>query len=792
MDYESEIRAYSYGRSREKIRAEKRHRSRSRSRSKGRRKRSRSRDKRSRSRSRDRPRHRDHSNKEKHKSKDKYKDRSKHKEKSKDGHKDKNGYRRDDDDDDNEDDKKENKLKKEPLSLEELMAKKKAEEEARSKPVFRTKEQRVEDALKRRQEEVDQQRQKIDEERKKRLMFMEEAKRATEDTKERERRERREKREAEEGAASLENDREKIRENKDKEKELEAIRERYLGITKKKRRVRRLNDRKFVFDWDASEDTAVDYNPIYKERHTIQFFGRGHIAGIDLKSQKKEQSKFYGELLEMRRTVAEKEQEIIRLKKIKRKEDKQKWDDRHWTQKSMDEMTERDWRIFREDFNIAIKGGRIPNPIRQWKESVLPRSILEIIEQLGYKEPTPIQRQAIPIGLQNRDIIGVAETGSGKTLAFLIPLLVWITSLPKIERNEDIDQGPYAIIMAPTRELAQQIEEETIKFAKTLDIRTVAVIGGLSREEQGFRLRLGCEIVIATPGRLIDVLENRYLVLNRCTYIVLDEADRMIDMGFEPDVQKILEYMPVSNQKPDTDEAEDERILLANFASKNKYRQTVMFTATMPPAVERLARSYLRRPAVVYIGSAGKPTERVEQIVYMVTESVKRKKLLEILERGVEPPVIIFVNQKKGADVLAKGLEKMGFNACTLHGGKGQEQREYALASLKGGSKDILVATDVAGRGIDIQNVSMVINYDMAKSIEDYTHRIGRTGRAGKHGMAITFVTKEDSHLFYDLKQVITASPISTCPPELANHPDAQHKPGTVVTKKRREEKIFA
>lgn len=791
MDYESEIRSYSYDRSREKIRGEKRHRSRSRSRSKGRRKRSRSRDKRSRSRSRDRPRHRDHSNKEKHKSKDKYKDRSKHKEKSKDRHKDKNGYRRDDDDDD-EEEKKENKLKKEPLSLEELMAKKKAEEEARSKPVFRTKEQRVEDALKRRQEEVDQQRQRIEEERKKRLMFMEEAKRATEDTKERERRERREKREAEEGAATLENDREKIRENKDKEKELEAIRERYLGITKKKRRVRRLNDRKFVFDWDASEDTAVDYNPIYKERHTIQFFGRGHIAGIDLKSQKKEQSKFYGELLEMRRTVAEKEQEIIRLKKIKRKEDKQKWDDRHWTQKSMDEMTERDWRIFREDFNIAIKGGRIPNPIRQWKESVLPRSILEIIEQLGYKEPTPIQRQAIPIGLQNRDIIGVAETGSGKTLAFLIPLLVWITSLPKIERNEDIDQGPYAIIMAPTRELAQQIEEETIKFAKTLDIRTVAVIGGLSREEQGFRLRLGCEIVIATPGRLIDVLENRYLVLNRCTYIVLDEADRMIDMGFEPDVQKILEYMPVSNQKPDTDEAEDERILLANFASKNKYRQTVMFTATMPPAVERLARSYLRRPAVVYIGSAGKPTERVEQIVYMVTESVKRKKLLEILERGVEPPVIIFVNQKKGADVLAKGLEKMGFNACTLHGGKGQEQREYALASLKGGSKDILVATDVAGRGIDIQNVSMVINYDMAKSIEDYTHRIGRTGRAGKHGMAITFVTKEDSHLFYDLKQVITASPISTCPPELANHPDAQHKPGTVVTKKRREEKIFA
>ncbi|KAL1115883.1 hypothetical protein AAG570_006172 [Ranatra chinensis] len=456
-------------------------------------------------------------------------------------------------------------------------------------------------------------------------------------------------------------------------------------------------------------------------------------------------------------------------------------------------MTERDWRIFREDYNITIKGGKIPDPIRSWKEAHFPPEILDIIEKVGYKEATPIQRQAIPIGLQNRDIIGVAETGSGKTLAFLIPLIMWIQSLPKIDRMEDADQGPYAIILAPTRELAQQIEEETNKFAVPLGIRTVVVVGGLSREEQGFRLRLGCEIVIATPGRLIDVLENRYLVLNQCTYIVLDEADRMIDMGFEPDVQKILEYMPVSNLKPDNEDAEDEEKLLANYHTKKKYRQTVMFTATMPPAVERLARTYLRRPAVVYIGSVGKPTERTEQIVYMMTEQDKRRKLMELLGRGLEPPIIIFVNQKKGADVLAKGLEKLGYNACTLHGGKGQEQREYALASLKSGTKDILVATDVAGRGIDIKDVSMVINYDMAKTIEDYTHRIGRTGRAGKTGIAVTFLTKDDSTLFYDLKQTILTSPVSTCPPELLNHPDAQHKPGTVmVAKKRREEKIFA
>ncbi|XP_075980409.1 putative ATP-dependent RNA helicase DDX23 [Anticarsia gemmatalis] len=700
-------------------------------------------------------------------------------------------------------------IKREPLSLEELLAKKKAEEEARSKPVFLTKEQRAALALERRQKQVEAMRANVerptittidltgptkkDEEKKHREDREKERERREEKREERERERKYEERKAAMDRRDDKKDKnEDVSKTKDKEREEEAIKARYLGIVKKKRRVRRLNDRKFVFDWDASEDTSNDYNALYKERHQVQFFGRGHIAGIDIKSQKKDYSKFYGNLLEKRRTELEKEQEKSRLRKVKKKEDKQKWDDRHWSEKDQDEMTERDWRIFREDYNITIKGGKIPNPIRSWKEAGFHPDIMDIISKVGYKSPTPIQRQAIPIGLQNRDIIGVAETGSGKTLAFLIPLLTWIQSLPKSERMEDADQGPYAIILAPTRELAQQIEEETNKFGIPLGITSVVVVGGLSREEQGFKLRLGCEIVIATPGRLIDVLENRYLVLTRCTYVVLDEADRMIDMGFEPDVQKILEYMPVSNIKPDTDAAEDASLLLANYNSKKKYRQTVMFTATMPPAVERLARSYLRRPAIVYIGSVGKPVDRTEQVVYMIGENEKRRKLTEILQRGVEPPIIIFVNQKKGADVLAKGLEKLGFNACTLHGGKGQEQRDFALASLKNGSKDILVATDVAGRGIDIKDVSMVINYDMAKTIEDYTHRIGRTGRAGKTGKAISFVTKEDSALFYDLKQVLLTSSVSTCPPELMNHPEAQHKPGTVVTKKRREEMIFA
>ncbi|KAM6153288.1 putative ATP-dependent RNA helicase DDX23 isoform 2-T2 [Erethizon dorsatum] len=488
--------------------------------------------------------------------------------------------RKDRDSKKDEDDEHDKKPKAQPLSLEELLAKKKAEEEAEAKPKFLSKAEREAEALKRRQQEVEERQKMLEEERKKRKQFQDLGRKMLEDPQERERRERRERMERETNGNEDEEGRQKIREEKDKSKELHAIKERYLGGIKKRRRTRHLNDRKFVFEWDASEDTSIDYNPLYKERHQVQLLGRGFIAGIDLKQQKREQSRFYGDLMEKRRTLEEKEQEEARLRKLRKKEAKQRWDDRHWSQKKLDEMTDRDWRIFREDYSITTKGGKIPNPIRSWKDSSLPPHILEVIDKCGYKEPTPIQRQAIPIGLQNRDIIGVAETGSGKTAAFLIPLLVWITTLPKIDRIEESDQGPYAIILAPTRELAQQIEEETIKFGKPLGIRTVAVIGGISREDQGFRLRMGCEIVIATPGRLIDVLENRYLVLSRCTYVVLDEADRMIDMGFEPDVQKILEHMPVSNQKPDTDEAEDPEKMLANFESgKHKYRQ--------PPCLQR-------------------------------------------------------------------------------------------------------------------------------------------------------------------------------------------------------------
>jgi ATP-dependent RNA helicase DDX23/PRP28 len=287
-----------------------------------------------------------------------------------------------------------------------------------------------------------------------------------------------------------------------------------LGAAREKRkRGRRLHERKFVFDWDANEDTSSDYNKLYQDRHEMQFLGRGSIAGVDVNAQKKEKSGFYQKIMEQRRTDDEKRQEehryafkpfisvisyIFRLDNIKFRQKQEEYDHRHWSKKTLEEMQERDWRIFREDYCISIKGGRIPKPLRSWKEANLPKEVYDVILKVGYKEPTPIQRQAIPIGLQNRDIIGIAETGSGKTAAFLIPLLVWITSVSKKLSAEEFETGPFAVILAPTRELAQQIEEETKKFGDLLNIRTVSVIGGASREDQGMRMRLGVDVGILT------------------------------------------------------------------------------------------------------------------------------------------------------------------------------------------------------------------------------------------------------------------------------------------------------
>ncbi|KAI7867246.1 P-loop containing nucleoside triphosphate hydrolase protein [Spinellus fusiger] len=692
--------------------------------------------------------------------------------------------------------------KRVPVSIEELLEKKEKDQTETNKPKFLTKEERATLAVEKRQKEVEEKRKKQEEERKARQDFdfkAEDEHRKIQEQQHQSRysrydRDRRNDRDMRRDDRRREKevpiDPEEIDMSNLTEKEKQAIRERYIGGERKKRKIRRMNERKFVFDWDAGEDTSYDFNPLYANPHNAQMFGRGHIAGIDIKEQKKQKSEFYNQMLKERRTDEEIERAAELVEMDNKKEAKMMWDDRHWSEKPLAQMVERDWRIFKEDFNISTKGGGIPRPIRSWRESGLPEHVIKTIESVGYKDPTPIQRQAIPIGIQCRDIIGVAETGSGKTASFVIPMLVYISDLPKLTMD-NMSDGPYALIMAPTRELAQQIEQETLKFCTPLGFNCVSIVGGHAIEEQSFNLRNGAEIIIATPGRLRDCLDRRIIVLNQCTYVVMDEADRMIDMGFETDVNLILDALPVSNVKPEGDEAENIEALMQSYNGR-KFRQTTMFSATMPAAVERLAKKYLRRPAVVTIGMAGQAVETVEQRVEMINdENRKKNRLLEVLNSGVYPaPIIIFVNQKKGVDVLAKALNKLGYQAVTLHGGKSQEQRESALAQLKTGASDVLVATDVAGRGIDVKNVSIVINYDMAKSIEDYTHRIGRTGRAGNTGVALTFLSNADTEVMYDLKQMISKSPLSKVPPELANHEAAQTK-GGVVRKKKHEETLF-
>ncbi|GLB35034.1 putative DEAD box helicase family protein [Lyophyllum shimeji] len=564
------------------------------------------------------------------------------------------------------------------------------------------------------------------------------------------------------------------------ETDLSAIRSRYLGVDKKKRKIRKMNDRKFVFDWDAQDDTFAEDSPVAvgsNRRGAQVMFGRGRIAGIDDGGgvgprRAGEAESHLADPLERRMAA------------------KSGLDERHWTEKPLSEMKERDWRIFREDFSISARGGQIPHPLRSWAESTIPVAILECIEKIGYKEPSPIQRQAIPIGLQNRDIIGIAETGSGKTAAFVIPMLAFISSLPPFT-DDNRHLGPYALILAPTRELAQQIESEARKFAGPLGYRCVSIVGGRAVEEQQFNLREGAEIIFATPGRLRDVIERHVLVLSQCRYVVMDEADRMVHLGFETDLTFILDALPSETmQGEDTGEQMD--VDGETMVKKGRTRVTTLFSATMPAAVERLARKYLRKPAVITIGEAGRAVDTVEQKVEFVSGDEKKKqKLLEILNSGqYASPIIVFVNQKKTADMVAKDLSRAGWSAATLHSGKNQEQREASLQSLRSGEADVLVATDLAGRGIDVQDVSLVINFQMASTIEAYVHRIGRTGRAGKMGTAITFLTNDDDEVMYDLRQEISKSPVSKVPIELAKHEAAQHRVTRDMKRKREADDV--
>ncbi len=343
------------------------------------------------------------------------------------------------------------------------------------------------------------------------------------------------------------------------------------------------------------------------------------------------------------------------------------------------------------------------------------------IKSLGYTTPTPIQQQAIPVVLKGRDVLGTAQTGTGKTAAFVLPILQRLTKGPS--------RRVRALIVAPTRELAEQIHQASVDLGKNTRLRSVTVYGGVSKNRQVKALRRGAEIVVACPGRLLDLANDRSIDLSRVEVLVLDEADRMCDMGFLPDIRRILKLVPAR-------------------------RQTLFFSATMPQDIRRLADSILKDPVVVQIGLIA-PAKTVSHALYPISQGLKKKLLLDTLEQTATGRVLVFTRTKYRARNLARDLKKRRYRVAALQGNMSQNQRQAAINGFRDGKYDILVATDIAARGIDVKDISHVINFDMPDTVDAYTHRIGRTGRAHRTGEALTFVTRGDEPLVRAIEKVL-------------------------------------
>jgi len=342
---------------------------------------------------------------------------------------------------------------------------------------------------------------------------------------------------------------------------------------------------------------------------------------------------------------------------------------------------------------------------------------------VGYIKPTPIQRQAIPIVLQGRDLVGLAQTGTGKTAAFVLPILQRLAKGPA--------RHVRALILAPTRELAEQIHHAIVSLAGNSRVRSLPVYGGVSKNSQISALRRGVEIVVACPGRLLDHMGDGNIDLSRVEILVLDEADRMCDMGFLPDIRRILMHLPAG-------------------------RQTLFFSATMPSDIRLLAKSILKNPVPVQIGTTA-PVETVSHALYPVANEHKLKLLLAMLEQTPTGRVLIFTRTKHRAHSLAVNLEKNGYRVSALQGNMTQNRRQAAIDGFRSGKYDILVATDIAARGIDVSQISHVINYDMPDSPDAYTHRIGRTGRADQTGQAFSFTARTDEAIVREIEKVLGA-----------------------------------
>ncbi|KAJ9696678.1 hypothetical protein PVL29_008746 [Vitis rotundifolia] len=392
---------------------------------------------------------------------------------------------------------------------------------------------------------------------------------------------------------------------------------------------------------------------------------------------------------------------------------------------SISGMTEQDVTEYRKSLSIRVSGFDVPRPIKTFEDCGFSLQLMNAITKQGYEKPTPIQCQAFPIVLSGRDIIGIAKTGSGKTAAFVLPMIVHIMDQPELAKEE----GPIGVICAPTRELAHQIYLESKKFAKPYGIRVSAIYGGMSKLEQFKELKSGCEIVIATPGRLIDMIKMKALTMLRATYLVLDEADRMFDLGFEPQIRSI-----VGQIRPD--------------------RQTSLFSATMPRKVEKLAREILTDPVRVTVGEVGMANEDITQVVQVIpSDAEKLPWLLDKLPGMIDDgDVLVFASKKATVDEIESQLGQKGFKIAALHGDKDQASRMDILQKFKSGIYHVLIATDVAARGLDIKSIKSVVNFDIARDMDAHVHRIGRTGRAGdKDGTAYTLITHKEARFAGEL-----------------------------------------
>jgi ATP-dependent RNA helicase RhlE len=357
----------------------------------------------------------------------------------------------------------------------------------------------------------------------------------------------------------------------------------------------------------------------------------------------------------------------------------------------------------------------------------LDANILKAIQEAGYTEPTPIQAAAIPIVIAGGDVIGIAQTGTGKTAAFTLPILTKLSANPLPAGQRRMTR---VLILAPTRELVVQIEENVLAYAKHLPLRIAKVFGGVGENPQKEALRAGSDIVIATPGRLLDLMSQRAADFSQLQHLVLDEADRMLDMGFLPDIRRIIQALP-------------------------KRRQTLMFSATLSKEIEGLTHEFQHQPKIVQIGKRSNPAETVTQFIYEVPKHLKVGLLAHLLQDEKMQMVLVFTRTKHGADKIARKLEQGGVRCATLHANRSQNQRLRALADFKSWKVRVLVATDIAARGIDVDGISHVVNFDFPMHAEDYVHRIGRTGRAQAIGDAISFVTSEDAAALRSLERFI-------------------------------------